>query len=85
MGEPKATDIPDAAAADRISRFRATEVLSCGITDEYDLGLCLTFVVIDVREELYENVGAAAGHVNQRALLSQPHTRCDSETLRSVS
>lgn len=61
MGEPKATDIPDAAAADRTSRFRAIE-FSYVVGDQGVFGL--TFVIVDIRKQLDEQIGTAACYMD---------------------
>jgi hypothetical protein len=75
MGEPKATDMPEAAAAERTSLLRAILASVCLVPDEMDMRRGkLTLVVIDIGEQLDEEVRTAARYVNQRTLLSEPHS-----------
>lgn len=67
MGDPKATETPEAAAADRTSRFRATNVSQEFPTASRSL---LTFIVIDVAKQFRKDVCATAGDMNQRAFFS---------------
>ena len=79
MGEPKATDIPDAAAAERTSLLRARTVSV--LSSELPQTGQLTLILVDVGKEFDEEIGAAAGDVHKRTLFAQPHARSDSKTL----
>ncbi len=72
MGDPKATEMPEAAAADRTSLLRAMEPGQPRGTmeGEWKSNGRRTFVVINVREELSEKIRTATCNMNQRSLLS---------------
>lgn len=79
MGDPKATEMPEAAAADRTSLLRAIEpgqLRGDTLEGEWKSNDRRTFVVINVREELGEKIRTATCNMNQRSFLSQPHARC---------
>jgi len=58
MGEPKATDMPAAAAAERTSLLRAGN-LSVQMSNEKE-GCRLTFITANICEKLHEKIGATA-------------------------
>jgi hypothetical protein len=79
MGAPKATDIPAAEAADRISRFLAKnqyalsgEDESGAVGGERGRGGVGTFVCAEGFEEFDEEVCAATGDVDKWSFLSEP-------------
>jgi hypothetical protein len=84
MGEPNATEMPEAAAADSTSLFRAEQVLRMALTLMFQTKMKRTFIVVDGAEQLDEDIGTAAGNVNEGSLLAQPHARCDGEDLQVV-
>lgn len=69
IGDPKATDIPAAAAAERTSRFRAVGRIS---KSRFRSWYLLTFVAVEVVERFHEEVRTATRHMYQWALLSKP-------------
>lgn len=70
MGEPKATEMPDAAAAESTSLFRAGKVSHLSISKDMAKP---TFIIINAGKQLDEQVRAAARNVDQRTFLAQPH------------
>ena len=80
MGEPKATDMPEAAAADRTSLFRAAAVSlkSYLLADETGRH---TFIIVDARKQLRKDIGATTRNMDQGPFLAQPHARRNSEDL----
>ena len=67
MGEPKATEMPAAAAADRTSRFLAMDTLVHGcMSMRHETSL--TFVGGEVSKELHKEVGATTSNMNKRPL-----------------
>lgn len=86
IGDPKATEIPEAAAAESTSRFRAIN----GLTEMLERILSfsklrLTFIVIDIGKQLDKHVCAATCYMHQGAFFSQPHSRRHGKNLRKVS
>ena len=69
MGEPKATEIPAAAAADRTSRFLAKDS-SVDVFMSLSYEVSLTFVGGEVSKELHQEVGATTSNMNKRPLFS---------------
>lgn len=51
MGDPKATDMPAAAAAESTSRFRAMGLVSKGEASDFS---SLTFITINAIEKFHE-------------------------------
>jgi len=45
-------------------------------------GLRITFIAIDVTEQLHEEICAATGDMNQWSLFSKPHPGCNCKTLQ---
>ena len=80
MGEPNATDIPAAAAADRTSRFRAIYISDHA---EYCAIGTYTFIAVDVRKEFHEKICATACDMHERTFLAKPHSRCNRKALNS--
>jgi hypothetical protein len=66
MGEPKATDIPAAAAAEKTSRFLARK----SVMSYQNYRNRLTFVIIDITEKFHEYIGGTASNVYKRTFLS---------------
>lgn len=79
MGEPKATEMPAAAAADNTSRFRAVLILA--YYGQKELGE-ITFIAINIAKKLHKKIGATAGNVYKRTFLAQPHPGCHCEALQ---
>jgi hypothetical protein len=73
IGEPKATEIPAAAAAENTSRFRAIHQLANIGRAERLAGRLPTLVLVDVLEGLDKHVRNAACDMHQGAFLPQPH------------
>lgn len=80
MGEPKATDMPAAAAAESTSRFLATSgeherrILS-------HIQLEPTFILVQGVKKFHYQVCAATCNVNQGSLFAEPEPRSDSQAL----
>ena len=75
--------MPDAAAADRTSRFRAGAAsVRVYVTMIKRL---LTFIGVDAVERLHKQVRTTAGNVDQRTFLAQPEAGGDSQTLGYMS
>lgn len=66
MGEPKATDMPAAAAAENTSRLRAKR-FSYGLTKR---AACITFIVVHGAEQLHEQIRRAASNMDQGSFLA---------------
>lgn len=60
MGDPNATDMPAAAAAERTSRFRAVKVSK----NREIQAANHTFIAINAVEELHKKVRTATRHMN---------------------
>lgn len=80
MGAPKATDTPAAAAADSTCRVKGQHHIN-GITERHGWvgggGAYLTalpFILAVLRKQAAEEVSAATGNVDQRALFPQTET-----------
>ena len=83
MGAPKATDMPAAEAAERISRFLAKNQYACRVggmsqVGEWEVSLGIggvgTFVCAEGFEEFDEEVCAATGDVDKWSFLSEPQS-----------
>lgn len=81
MGEPKATLIPEAAAAESTSRFRAVYNVRHHVEKLSTIEIH-TLVLIDDGEQFDEEIRATTGHMHQRTFFTQPHSRRHSQTLR---
>lgn len=86
MGAPKATETPAAAAADNTWKRSKVSTTSTELPNHPFLGLfgeqylaALPFVLAVLGKQAAEEVSAATGHVDQRALLPQTETRRHSE------
>jgi hypothetical protein len=80
IGDPNATEIPAAAAAERTSLFLATlEVRN--MLDK--MSEHSTFVTSDIVEKFHKKIRTTTSHMNKGSFLAKPHTRCHSKTLRS--
>ena len=78
MGDPKATDIPAAAAAESTSRFRARPVSINWVVQLPSR----TFIAVNAVKEFHEKVRTATRHMDEWPFLTKPHTRCNGKTLQ---
>lgn len=78
IGEPKATEMPDAAAAENISLLRAMKHEVSNQASK-QAGKCArarsTFILVDIAKQLDEQVRTAAGNMDKGTFLSKPHSR----------
>lgn len=83
MGDPNATEMPEAAAADKTSRFRA------GQSQIFRYRLwrspARTFIVIDIAEQFHQKICTTACYMHQRTLLAEPHPWGNCETLKTLA
>jgi hypothetical protein len=77
MGDPNATDMPAAAAAESTSRFRAITVSINWVVQLPSH----TFIAINVIEEFHEKVRTATRYMDEWPFLTKPHARCNRKTL----
>lgn len=79
-GDPNATDMPEAAAAESTSRLRA-EIISLGPVCRIKNND--TLITVDIVKELDEQVRATTSYMDQGSLFTKPQTRRDSKALSS--
>lgn len=71
MGEPKATEIPAAAAADSTSRLRASVHVSTFTSGGM---LMLTLVSVDARKKFHEEARTTARYMDQGTFFAEPQS-----------